>query len=221
MVEEVIYISSEDAEDDSGAWDERGVIRSLEQEHPHVAGHQRLSVVEGNLIRVEQRRGKAWARFYVQPGFLDPTPERETHVPTWQIGVAGAAVVLAAMLIWQDGLGLVHSALQLAGVLTAVGLVGAGAAWLALRGYGRSIVFRTRHGRAPVIRMAESAPDATQCRQFLKALRTAVDRARSRLPGDRERFLVEELKEHRRLAETGGLDPAAYEAAKARILRSH
>lgn len=221
MVEELIYLSSEDAEDDSSAWDERGVLRSLEQDHPHVAGHQRLSVVEGNLIRVERRRGKESQRFYVQPGFLDPTPERETHLRAGQMGVAGAAVMLAGMLIWQDGFGLVQTAVQLAGALTAIGLVGVGAGWLALRGYGRSIVFRTKHGRAPVIRLAEGIPDDVQCRHFMAALNIAADRARGRLPSDKERFLVEELKEHRRLAETGGLDPAAYEAAKAQILRRH
>ena len=67
----------------------------------------------------------------------------------------------------------------------------------------------------------ENLPDAARCAGFLEALRAAVDASYANLPRATDRFLVEELKEHRRLARDGGLDEATYNAAKARILRNH
>ncbi|WP_217698050.1 hypothetical protein [Thioalkalivibrio denitrificans] len=221
MVEEVIYISAEDAPDDSGAWDERNTISTLEQQHVQLPGVQCLSVVEGNLLRVERRHGKTHTRFYVRPGYLDPEPVRHTHLPRWQMAVAAVALGLSAGLLWLDGFGVVHGAMPLWGLVALLGLTGAGAAWWAYRDYGRSLSFVSRNGQVPLFRVMEGLPDGACCKQFLEVLRRAMDASHSGLPREPDRFLVEELKEHRRLVGAGGLDTETYNAAKACILRRH
>jgi hypothetical protein len=221
MTEEVIYISSDDAHDDSGAWDERGVIHSLEQTHVHIPGRQRLSVIEGSLVRVERQGVKDRQRFYIRPGYLDPEPQRETHWPKWQAVVAAAALLLGVLLVGLKAFGYVGTHLQLAVMLGAVGLVGVAAAWLGWRDYGHSLTFVTLHGRVPLFRVMEGRPDAAQFAAFLDAVGRATEQGRNALPEARGLFLVEELKEHRRLARIGALEQASYETAKARILRAH
>lgn len=221
MVEEVIYISGEDAEDDSGAWDAHGVVGSLEQAHPRAGSRQRLSVVEGDLVRVERMGRRDRARLYVRPGFLDPAPERQFHFPGRLFLAAGAALAFAAAASLSEGFGLLHSAVHATVLSALVGLAAVALAWQGMRRLGRTLTFVTRHGRTPVFRVVENVPDAAQFRTFMVVLGAAIARAGEALPEDRARFLAEELKEHRRLANTGALSPEAYEAAKARILRSH
>lgn len=83
------------------------------------------------------------------------------------------------------------------------------------------LVFCTRHGRVPVLRLMRREPDRGQVKSFLAALEEAVHRAAAARPGSHGRLLRDEMKEHRRLLEAGVLQPHDFEAAKARILHAH
>jgi hypothetical protein len=222
MEEEQISLSSMDTDWLDAVSDaDRKVIASLEQRHHYVPGHQRLHVLEGNVLRMERKARRTWTSACLDLSVIDPRAKRQVHLPVGSLGVALAAALALGMLIWLDGLGLTATDEQFAGILAVIAAVGAGASGLAWRRYGRRLVFRTRHGRVPVVRLVENHPTAAKFQAFMQTFTAAVGEAVQRIPDDKQRFLAAELREHRRLVEAGAMKPAAYEAAKARILACH
>lgn len=221
MNAEEVFLSSEMTEEDVSSWDSQPEVRRFAQLHRHVPGYQRLVILEGSRLRLERRRGKALDRQYIHMGILDPEPARKATLPRWQLGVLGLGMALFGLTLGFDGFGLFGSQLELAGILALLGMLVVGAAWLAVRGYRREVVFHSQHGRVPLLRLVENVPDVKTFQEFVAQLRSAAQQSRGRLPRDQAQFLVEELKEHRRLAEAGGIEQPAYDAAKARILSCH
>ncbi len=222
MTAEEIYLSSDEAmAPDDASFAKRSVIASLEQQHRHVPGHQRFDIVEGNVLRIERRRRGGPTTHYFDLGFIDPTPRSEAYLPTWCMIAALASALLFAMLLWLDGFGLTRTTSQFAASLAAVAAIGVGAGLLAWLRYRRRIIFVTRHGQVPVVRLVDNCPTPADVRAFTGSIRSAGQKAATRLPGKKQVLLVEELKEHRRLAQAGVIAPDVYEAAKKRILSCH
>ncbi|MEX0731986.1 MAG: hypothetical protein WED00_15675 [Aquisalimonadaceae bacterium] len=222
MRTEEIYLSSPEArEQDVESWASRGTLVTLQQQHRHVPGMQRLSLVEGNLLKLERRHRRSALCVYIDLGIVDPVPERERHVPLWCIATVLFSAIGVGLLIWLDSLPVPLTDLQFAGALAAVVGIGFGAGWLGVLRFRRMTVFLSRHGRIPLLRLVEKQPNAVEFRRFLESLCAAAGAAEDRMPADRQRYLALELQEHRRLADACAMGPDAYETAKARILSRH
>ncbi|QKT03930.1 hypothetical protein HUS23_08920 [Ectothiorhodospiraceae bacterium 2226] len=199
----------------------RRIIASLEQTHHHVPGYQRLSLFDNNVLKLERRGRRSGTTFYLDLGFIEPVPDRQLHVPINYMLVTLAALGAFALLAWREGFGLTQTIWELAALLSTVAASALAAGWMAWRRYARRALFRTRHGRAPLVALVENHPDKNEYQAFVAALGHGIEQALARLPADPQRFLAAELAEHRRAVEAEALSGEDYEAAKHRILACH
>lgn len=181
---------------------------------------QRLAILDNAYLNVLAARGAGPARrYFLRLAFLDPSPSRPANRLAWRITAVLAAISLALGLkAWIAGP-------TIPAGWTIATLAAVGATLLALRIAMRrsmaALVFHTRHGRVPVLRLMRNFPDRPRAEAFAAALTQAIRRAGETQPAPRAHRLRDEMREHRRLLEAGIVAAADFEAAKARILRAH
>jgi hypothetical protein len=155
--------------------------------------------------------------YWLNLAFLDPKPVRQTD-RVW-LGIAAGSALLS------PGAGLAYTFVELSPIWAVALALLPAAALLSLgislyRSFG-TLVYCTRHGRVPVLRLSRGRPDRRRLKRFLDELQHAVRRALAERSGVRADYLRDEMKEHRRLLAQGVLGAQQYEAAQALILRAH
>lgn len=151
--------------------------------------------------------------------FLDPHARRVLRIDWWSAGIFLLLLSCAMALPWfaaAPGI----STLALAGSVALMFGAAAAALLVCLHRSSDSIVFYTRHGRAPLLRFLSHNPTAAELESFVADISRRSERARAQWD-NRQQFLSAELKEHRRLKDQGILTPESYEAVKRRILGKH
>jgi hypothetical protein len=191
-----------------------------EIEHESRGVSHRATIFNGAYLGVRTRCRRGSERWYwLNLAFLDPTPGRRAQRLRLTAATACALPVAAFVALL---FGASPSAEQLWSLYvpatlsaTALGL------YLALHDYFEELVFCTRHGRVPVLRLRRSRPDTRSVRDFLDQLDRTIARAHRERAGARGAYLRDEMKEHRRLLEQGIMSPAEFESARASILCAH
>lgn len=202
---EYVYLVSDELEEVEPAT----VQAELEQSGGPL--HRRVTIFNDTYLGVHIRMPGMPARWYwLNLAFLDPVPARPPDTPS--LVTAACAALLAPAGLVLPGRGLAVS------LLLAIALAFLGRA--VYRGFG-TLVFRTRHGRAPVLRLSRALPDRRRVRAFVCEMARAVQRGRAECGGDRGDYLRDEMKEHRRLVEQGALGPREFQRARALILAAH
>jgi hypothetical protein len=181
---------------------------------------QRLAILDNAYLNVLATRGACPARrYFLRLAFLDPKPSRPANRMAWHLTTVLAAASLALGLqAWSAG-ELIATGWTLA-VCAALAATMA-ALSVAVRRSTGTLVFHTRHGRVPVLKLMRNFPDRRRAQAFAAALVQAIGRAGEAQPAARTHLLRDEMREHRRLLEAGIVTPTDFEAAKARILRAH
>lgn len=173
----------------------------------------RLRIFNGTYLAVESWRGRG--EYWLNLAFLDPAPERRVH-PLARGFVAAPAVLGAVLLIVTFLLGPAWwkvAAAVITLLLLAVGY--------AMYRSCEKLVFRTRYGRMPVLRISRHQPDRVRLSAFLARLERAIGTAVAERMTTRSQYLRDEMREHRRLLSQGVLKPHQFEAAKTLILGAH
>lgn len=182
-----------------------------------------LTVLEGHQLAVRTQRPQRPERRYVLDlRFIDGEPVTRRFIAwrCWLASVAlaalaGAGYRLAAMPEVAPWL---HMALPGSiGSLAAAVCIG----MLALYRTHETIQLRSVHGRAVLVEITGSPGCSRSAAAFAAEMARRIDEARARVAQSKQRFLCDELHEHRRLLEEGVLAPDVYEAGKRRILRAH
>lgn len=158
---------------------------------------------------------KAASEYTVDLGILDPRPKRSlkicwSYLLLFLVFGGGAA-------FFSLGEAAATSPMQLPVVLGSCAVL---SLVLAVYGSHDRLVFYSRHGRAPLVILFNRSPDRARFDQFVDILVSDIKRAGNRDLADNE-ILIEELKEHRRLMETGVISPKRYDIIKQRILSRH
>jgi len=209
---EHVYLVSEELED------VEPTTFQAELEQQGSRQRKRVVIFNGTYLGVHMSAAVAGPRSYwLNLTFLDPKPVRQTD-RVW-LGVAAGAAVLSL------GAGLAYTFVQLSPVWAVALALLPAAALLSLgialyRSFG-TLVYCTRHGRVPVLRLIRGQPDRHRLKGFLEELQHAVRRALAERSGVRGDYLRDEMKEHRRLLAQGVLGAQQYEVAQALILRAH
>jgi hypothetical protein len=169
--------------------------------------NQRLSVKTQGLMQQA-------LDYTLNIGVLDPQPKRLLKI-CWSHALTGVALCAAAWLVSWSGQA-PHSALLSLGL-------GAGAGLILILAIFRShdrLVFYSRHGRVPLVILFNRLPDRETLDEFANTLARDIKTATTQSRGMHQ-TLSEELKEHRRLMETGVISGKRYDIAKRRILGQH
>jgi hypothetical protein len=215
---EHVFMSSEDELEYAPPAKSATITAVLEQEVRGGITH-RMTLFENGYLDIKTvSRQKQGSGHELKLVFLDPNPARRSALLPWATVCAAAmTAVVASVVAWHQGPA--WAPVTLLTLAASVAAMSGGA--LAWQRNFNTLVFYTRHGRAPVLELARHRPEHRRARQFIAALESAIRRAIAEHPAPRSHLLRDEMLEHRRLLEVGGLQPQDFEKAKARILRAH
>ena len=156
---------------------------------------------------------------YVNLAFLDPRPIRRL---SWSGRAAVAAVAtLGTAAIVSFGQASADLGMGPAMALLTVIIATLACLGVVVRERLEELIFMTRHGRVPAVRLSRRGSKADAHREFVKILTETIQRAHNRRLGDRGALLCDEMKEHRRLADEGLLTSKQFLSARSLILQAH
>jgi hypothetical protein len=215
---EHVCLASEEAEEPAPGFPAGAVVAELEQSAGGLA--RQLTIFERNRLGVRIRRPSGrLEQYWLNLAFLDPRPVRAASREWWVAGGLLAGIGLVQLLLARYSL----VSWSLEWLAVACALLASGAFALAVaarRRFGR-LVFRTRHGRVPILELAHGASDRRRLAGFVALLQASIRAAANRRETGRTELLRNEMHEHRRLLEAGVLQAGEFEQARARILRAH
>lgn len=197
--------------------------QTINAELEHVTKKTRLRVVIFNHGYLGIRSDNARAvrdEYWLNLAFLDPHPVRQTD-RAWLImaAAAGTVTVVTFALIKSSWAGPLSLSLVLINLLMLAATFASLAT--AVHHSANTLVFLTRHGRVPVLRLPSSNGNRDQLQCFVRQLRAAALHAQYGYAGVRGHLLRDEMKEHRRLLEGGVLQASQFESARRLILDAH
>jgi len=171
--------------------------------------HHFLSI---KMDRAFHRTGE----YQLHIGILDPEPIRSLRISRWFLVVfsvlAGTAVITGFTNLLPDSNNLTIILVVCAGLFLLVA---------AYRSHDR-LLFYSRNGRIPLVTIFNRQPDQETFSTFISILTDQIREASTNLNficGNG--MLNVELREHRRLMETGIISRDEYNISKSRILRRH
>lgn len=210
---EHIFLTSDDLEDV-----EPGTINAeLEQSQGSV--HTRLLIFNGTYLGVRTSTSGATRDYWLNLAFLDPVGVRQVS-RLWPAMAGVTAALAACVLVAYFGAAAPPLAWPAAVVAMALAVV----LLTLVRSLYRSsltLVYRTRHGRMPVLQVFRHKPDRPRLTKFINGMTQAVEEALAERPASRSQYLRDEMREHRRLLAQGVLTAQQFEVAKTLILRQH
>jgi hypothetical protein len=182
-----------------------------------------LAWLDGHRLEVRVRRPRrAGLRYEIELRFVDgdTVTRRRIAWRCWQASLMPAA--LSATSFWLANLpgdpGWIGTGLPGSiGLLVAAFGVGA----LALYRTHDTIQLLSLHGRAVLVAITGNVGCSRATSAFAAEIGRRIAAARAHVPQSKQRFLRDELREHRRLLEEGVLSDGTYEAGKRRILQAH
>lgn len=215
LVEEIVISSRSAAPADTWDGTERERIAVLEQRSSSGRKKSRFELLNNQLLSVsiEQVRRKT-RTFEIYPCMLDPKPRRLLSV-SWRHLAVFLAFSLAAGLAGSSGY-TPYPAILTAGLAVCAGLA------LAASNPHFQLVYHSRTGRIPLVSFLSRNPDQRTFNNFIDTLVTHIDNTDCLNDiADADEVLNTELREHRRLMESGIISVKSYEKAKSRILGKH
>lgn len=198
------------------------LVELLQVSHPRFhATHYTL--FEGRFLSVHRRRPmQASRRYWLDLGFLDPTPHLLTIVDRRWLYAAVCLSLATAALLAASAISAVpwHQQAWLPGTIL---LLNASLISLVIFFQrSRSLVrFHSRSGDAVFLELTNNLPNRDEFRDFLRSLIQHIHAAHKSDPRKPYRMLGAELVETRRLHEAGVVSRDAYDRARERILRKH
>ncbi len=201
--------------------EQRVVEQRLEQISKLKGFRFEFGVTNDNYLRVKTSQPmKPRRSFDVNLSVVDPSPKRVIRVNwAWWYALfaAGEAAIIVALL-YSDTLLKFSGFQSLFAVLVATTILCGLAFAFCIQD---RLLFQSRNGRVVLFEMANRAPNKAVVQAFVARLRDRAKIALRASGGDAERRLAAELREHRRLHESGVLSNAQYDRAKTRLLAMH
>ncbi len=181
------------------------------------------TIFDGRFLSVHQKRPlKKAKRYWLDLGFLDPTPHLLSIIDWRSLYIAGGLAVATLFMValsafasipWHAQPWLPVTVALGCATLTALGLF-----FLRSRHLVR---FHSVSGDAIFLEMSNNAPTRTEFSTFLRTLIQHIQAAHRHDPRKPYQRLGAELVEHRRLLEKEILNQDAYDFAREKILRKH
>jgi hypothetical protein len=183
-------------------------------------GGKRITVFNGSFFGVgSTRTPPTELSHYVNLAFVDPRPIKRLSWPgraaVAAVAILGTMTIVAFAQASAD-LGMGRTMALLAVIVATLACLG-----VVVRERLEELIFMTRHGRVPAVRLSRRGSKADAHREFVKVLTQAIERAHNKRLGDRGALLCDEMKEHRRLADEGLLTSKQFLSARSLILQSH
>lgn len=213
---EHIFMGSDDAD-----LDLEKVRSGSPQQHFHIVNRAHalqteMILFDGGWLSLRQHRsGKPGEAKMINLRYLDPRPQVRRYFAkrsfVLSIALAAAAVVATLLALFSIQLVVTMPAALL--LLTGSAIAFAACAY----NTRKTVVFMTRHGRAPVVSLMATLGSFRAMRMIVPKLIEAIDQAADHEPEGNKR-LRSEMREHYRLRECGVLSQAVCTRSTQRIL---
>jgi hypothetical protein len=215
LVEEVVISTHPTAPADTWDCTERELNAALEQHSSSGKKKYRFELLNNQILSVSIEQARRMTRTYeLYLGMLDPKPGRSLSV-SWRHLAVFIAFSLAAVLAGISG-DTPYPVTLAAGIGACAGLA------LAVGNSHFRLVFHSRTGRIPLVSFLYRNPDHRTFSHFIDTLvRHIGNTDRMNAIADATEALNAELREHRRLMESGIISVKSYERAKSLILGKH
>lgn len=182
-----------------------------------------FSIFEGRYLSVHSKKpARRPRRYWVDLGFLDPTPhffvKTDRHSLYTSGGLLGVTLILALVSLWSKTPWLEQPWLP-AAVLT---LTSAAVAFLVfLHRSGSLVRFHSQTGDAVLVELLNNKPGREAFNVYIRTLIQHIQAVHKTNRRRQHETLGAELREHRRLKDAGVLTDKVYDRARTRILRQH
>ena len=160
--------------------------------------------------------------YYVNLLFADPIPQRDLYIE-WRWGFVALTLLLISI-----GLPATDKYLHLSSKFTYLNLITIVMTALALISLitmiyksRNKLVFKTLHGRVPILSLTYNYPSKDKFRAYVKILRQCIERSQHHNAHRMSDILANELAQHRQLKERNVISTREYEKAKNSILSRH
>ncbi len=191
----------------------------------HLKGYRATyEIFNGRFLQAHIRGTHTKARRYTMDlAFLCTQPARRITI-SWRLFalalVATATAALLAAYMRDASQSLALNVLLPMVIVT--GTVAAVAGLLALHKCSNRLLFHSEHGGVVLLELLNKGPRNKEFRAFVEDIIRCIQQTRAqRYASDSAAFLVDELREHRRLKKEVVIDEREYELARVRILRCH
>jgi hypothetical protein len=181
-----------------------------------------LAILDNYFISVRAARPDAGhVQYVVDLRFANPRPVRVRHIAWGWLLLTTLIAAGAAFAFWRASTA-PEFWTGFSAYRGCAALAIAGTAFIGfLRGTTEALVFTSRHGAAPLVRVIGGIGSARAGKSFFIALIKAINAAKLARSQPKAQWLRDEMREHHRLRELGALSQAEYEASKAQILGEH
>jgi hypothetical protein len=164
----------------------------------------------------ESKPGRGTREYGMPLRILDPSPKCRLSVNYRYLVLC---LVFALLTAW-SGMGRIDT--EFGGMTIIAALCLMFTLQLTICDAHRKIVFFSRNGQIPLVSLLCKQPDKRTVNRFVCALSQYIDEAGKHLgQEDQDAVLNDELREHRRLKESGGITASIYAEARSRILGKH
>ncbi len=218
-VEEIFLGTGEAA--DAGPRQTDRIFRQVSRLKGHRATYE---IFNGRFLQVHIRgRHTKPRRYTVDLAFLCAQPVRRVTVAWRLLGVAFVAAIITVLLaayFYHTNKPLVLN--PWLPVVVVTGTVAAVVGLLGLHRCSDRLLFHSEHGETVFLELLNNGQKNKEFRSFVDDIARCIEQTRAqRYKGDSPAFLVDELREHRRLKDEAVIDERAYESARTRILQRH
>ena len=214
-----IILSSEDDSTDELQVNE--VYGELIQENKLKGIISKFLVVNMYYVFIQEQGKFSSRKYWINLGNLKYKPKRCLYF-TWRWLVIAAlfALILVSAYKYIPASNLPNKDFTLTSILTGCTLVVALSLWVFFHQIRYRHVYYSRTGKAPFLELIPNRPNRDKYQRFKEVMQEHMRLACNKgvIPGD---ALARELREHRRLNQSGIISNTQYVRAKAFILRGH
>jgi len=193
-------------------------LEIIQQSKFHKTQRQ-VRVFDHKVLYIKEMIGKQGRHILLDMALLDEKPVRvrNFNIATLVASIAVSLFAVIALYIESKNLLNVPS-LTMYGIAGALVLAAIGCFIFTAKSYKDTWVFKSVHGRIPVLSLINNAPNKALFSQFTKALMSNIELARTNSKFSSSKFLPAVVGEHRRLFEKQFLTQEQFDQAKKNIL---
>ncbi len=183
---------------------------------------RQVRVFDHKIIYIKEKIGKQARHILLELALMDENPVRvrDFNMATLIASVVVSLFAVIAFYIQSKGLLKVPD-LYMYLAIAALAMASVACFIFTAKSFKDTWVFKTAHGKVPVLSLFNKTPNKAQFSQFTKALMSNIELARANSRFSKSKFLPAIVGEHRRMFEKQFITDEQFEQAKKNILSSN
>ena len=198
------------------------VTLELVQQNKLHKTQRQVRVFDHKTLYIKEMIGKQARHILLDIALLNEKPVRIRDFNMAMLIASIVVSIIAVIAIYVESKNLINvPAIALYAIAGVLALTSVACFILTAKSYKDTWVFKTNHGRVPVLYLFNNAPNKAMFLQFTKALMNNIELARANSKLSNSKFLPAIVGEHRRLFEKQFITQEQFDMAKKNILSNN